>query len=351
MVGTRRTGEHSVNSTNHRLPPREWGGRDGGHGGTSEPRDDLPPQDGRVGVVTLGSAEYAEFQQFQLMTAREREQFRAFQRFMASKEPPRVETAHQERVEEPDEEHVERSPPLMQAARAAARAPQPEEVQGKIFERFLSTGPPKFKGLGDPIKAGNWLMEVEKILKRIACPRAFWVSNASFQLKDDAEFWWQSVERKFEGREQDLTWETFVQEFHGKYFTAYAKAEKKVELLSLKQGDIKIPAYDAIFPELSRFAPELVVTEEDKMFLFLKGMDPDLQVLVRGLRCFSLPDMVERAANIERGLMIQREAEPKRPRETPTVSHGGGSGCTFKKNKSKPASTYSHSGSVQSRTL
>ncbi|GAB2285257.1 hypothetical protein Dimus_039699 [Dionaea muscipula] len=283
------------------------------------------------------------------MTAQEREQFRAFQRFMATQGQPRAGAAHQEQFVEPEGAHVEREPPLMQAARAAARAPQPEEVQGKMFERFLSTGPPKFRGSGDPIEAGNWLMEVEKVLKRIACPREFWVSNASFQLKDDAEFWWQSVERKFEGREHELTWEAFVHEFHGKYFTAYEKAEKKAELLSLRQGDMRIPAYDAKFAELSRFAPELVATKEDKMFLFLKGMDPDLQVHVCGLRCFSLADMVESAANIERGLTIQREAGSKRHREDPAVSQRGSSGSTFKKNKPRPTPSFSQTGSGQSR--
>ncbi|GAB2278265.1 hypothetical protein Dimus_039277 [Dionaea muscipula] len=194
-------------------------------------------------------------------------------------------------------------------------------------------------------------MEMEKILKRIGYPTDFWVSNASFQLKDDTEFWWQGIERKYAGREHELTWDTFVRESHGKYYTAHARAQKKTELLSLKQGDMKIVAYDAKFSELSRFAPELVSTEEDKMFLFLKGMDPDLQVPVRGLKCLSLADMIERASDIEDGIQIQRDAGQKRPRETQTVSHGASTGSSFKKSKSRPTSSFtpSQTGSEQTR--
>ncbi|GAB2290629.1 hypothetical protein Dimus_038109 [Dionaea muscipula] len=194
-------------------------------------------------------------------------------------------------------------------------------------------------------------MGIEKILKRIGCPTEFWVSNASFQLIDDAEFWWQGIERKYAGREHELTWDTFVREFHGKYFTAHARTQKKTELLSLKQGDMTVSAYDAKFSELSRFAPELVSTEEDKMYLFLKGMDPDLQVLVRGLRCLSLADMVERASDIEDGIQIQRDAGQKRPRETQTMSQGASSVSSFKKSKSRPTSSFtpSQTGSGQTQ--
>ncbi|GAB2280294.1 hypothetical protein Dimus_039397 [Dionaea muscipula] len=214
------------------------------------------------------------------MTPEEREQFRTYQMFTTARGSPEVEASQAGTCRRPRRGADSTTAP---AARGMTRAPLPEEVQGRMFERFLGIGPSKFKGSGDPIEAGNWLMEMEKILKRIGCPTDFWVSNASFQLKDDAKFWWQGIERKYAGREHALTWDTFVREFHGKYYTVHARAQKKIELLSLKQGDMKISAYDAKFSELSRFAPELVSTEKDKMFLFLKGMDPDLQVLVRGL--------------------------------------------------------------------
>ncbi|GAB2299510.1 hypothetical protein Dimus_033576, partial [Dionaea muscipula] len=52
------------------------------------------------------------------------------------------------------------------------------------------------------------------------------------------------------------------------------------------------------------------------MFLFLQGMNPDLQVTIRGLRYLTLADMVERATGVERGLYLSRGLNPKRQRET-----------------------------------
>ncbi|GAB2275832.1 hypothetical protein Dimus_039152 [Dionaea muscipula] len=78
---------------------------------------------------------------------------------------------------------------------------------------------------------------------------------------------------------------------------------------------MSVAAYEAKFQELSRFAQELVSTDDDQMFLFLQGMNPDLQVTIRGLRCLSLADMVERATGVERGLFMSRGLNPKRPRE------------------------------------
>ncbi|GAB2273923.1 hypothetical protein Dimus_039058 [Dionaea muscipula] len=138
MVSSRRTVEPTATSTGDRLPSRSMVGRGGGSTGTSAHHEDVPPHDGRVG--------------------------------------------------DRDEERVEQVPPLIHVVGAVAHVPHPEELQGRMFERFLGTGPPKFTGSGDPVEAGNWLMEMEKILKRIGCPRELWVSNASFQLRDDAEF-------------------------------------------------------------------------------------------------------------------------------------------------------------------
>ncbi|GAB2282778.1 hypothetical protein Dimus_039563 [Dionaea muscipula] len=79
---------------------------------------------------------------------------------------------------------------------------------------------------------------------------------------------------------------------------------------------MSVAAYEAKFHELARFAPELVATDEDQMFLFLQGINPDLQITIRGLRCVSLADMVERAAGVERGLFLSRGLNPKRPRDS-----------------------------------
>ncbi|GAB2296119.1 hypothetical protein Dimus_038405 [Dionaea muscipula] len=103
--------------------------------------------------------------------------------------------------------------------------------------------------------------------------------------------------------------------------------------------------YEARFHELGRFTPELLSTEEDKMFLFLQEMNPDLHVTIRGLRCASLTDMVRSAIRVERGLIILRGLEPKRFKEMPSSNSWKKGGW-----KKGPQQTQSGGSGVQSDT-
>ncbi|GAB2301420.1 hypothetical protein Dimus_035446, partial [Dionaea muscipula] len=105
---------------------------------------------------------------------------------------------------------------------------------------------------------------------------------------------------------------------------------------------MSVADYEARFHELGQFAQELLSTEEDKMFLFLPGMNPDLQVTIRGLCCVSLTDMVRRSIGVERGLFIQRDLDPKKFKEAPSSSSG-------KKGEWKKGSQQTQSG-VQAST-
>ncbi|CAL2263109.1 unnamed protein product [Prunus armeniaca] len=55
---------------------------------------------------------------------------------------------------------------------------------------------------------------------------------------------------------------------------------KKSEFLYLKQGSMSMLEYEHKFNELSRFAPELVTTKEDKCKRFEEGLWLDIQAVV-----------------------------------------------------------------------
>ncbi|GAB2281239.1 hypothetical protein Dimus_039453 [Dionaea muscipula] len=104
-------------------------------------------------------------------------------------------------------------------------------------------------------------------------------------------------------------------EFERKYYTGHVRFQKKVELLILRQGTMRIPEYEAKFSELARFAPELLETEVDKMFHFERGMDPELVIHVRACRCSTLDEMVEQATRLEDAMVAARGSAPKRGRD------------------------------------
>lgn len=179
-----------------------------------------------------------------------------------------------------------------------------EEFQGKLFDRFLKTKPPTFSGDNNAMVASNWFENMEMILKRIGCPMENRVSLATYQLRDDAGRWRSALERKYKSHPEDLTWAVFKTEFEERYYPKHVRAEKKVELRKLKQFDMTIVEYETKFTELSHFAPELISTEEERMFLFLQGMKPELQYVMRSHTCSSLVEMIQRAAGVEQALNL-----------------------------------------------
>ncbi|XP_049414653.1 uncharacterized protein LOC125877388 [Solanum stenotomum] len=54
---------------------------------------------------------------------------------------------------------------------------------------------------------------------------------------------------------------------------------KKYEFKALEQGGMTVVAYETMFHALSRYAMQLVNREQEKIHLFVKGLNPELQVL------------------------------------------------------------------------
>ncbi|GAB2270571.1 hypothetical protein Dimus_038859 [Dionaea muscipula] len=88
-----------------------------------------------------------------------------------------------EEVHEVEDVHVRRPDPVMLVH-------HDEDLQGKMFERFMGTQPIKFFGTVDAVKASNWLYQTERILGNIGCPIEHWVSLAAYMLKEAALYWW-----------------------------------------------------------------------------------------------------------------------------------------------------------------
>ena len=54
---------------------------------------------------------------------------------------------------------------------------------------------------------------------------------------------------------------------------------KKDELMELEQGGMFVAGYDAKFHALFRYGTHLVTTEEERIWLFIIGLNFELQVL------------------------------------------------------------------------
>ncbi|KAL8100391.1 hypothetical protein AgCh_032593 [Apium graveolens] len=93
---------------------------------------------------------------------------------------------------------------------------------------------------------------------------------ASYFLKGEASFWWESACALEE--EGPVSWARFTELFLEKYFPDYLQSQLEIEFLELKQGERSVAEYEAKFTELARLAPGYVNTEIQKARRFQQGL-------------------------------------------------------------------------------
>ena len=87
------------------------------------------------------------------------------------------------------------------------------------------------------------------------------VGQVVLYLKDEANFWWKENETRF-SVVKEFNWESFIAALRGKKFPAFMRKLKFQEFINLRMGSMTISEYYSKFIALSRFAPEVVATEE-----------------------------------------------------------------------------------------
>ncbi|CAL2246803.1 unnamed protein product [Prunus armeniaca] len=171
-------------------------------------------------------------------------------------------------------------------------------------------GTKEFHGSSDPAEADAWLTDVERI------------------------FEWKTVRRGY-ANHAALTWEKFQRVFFDQFYPRSYKNVKKSEFLHLKQGQMSILEYKHKFNELSRFAPELITTEEDKCTRFEEGMWLDIQAVVTAttyptMRALAqAADRVAKKYSLDAGIGRRRRDSSRFGRLSQVPSKGGGSSFSF----------------------
>ena len=118
------------------------------------------------------------------------------------------------------------------------------------IQRFRAHHPPTFTVGGDPMVAGHWFMQIEKVLEAMEITSdATRIRLAAFHLEGEAQVrWrWARTSRDLEA----MTWAEFQELFMGKYFPVTARHAKAQEFLKLKQGAMTVMDYVARFTELT----------------------------------------------------------------------------------------------------
>ncbi|XP_057459270.1 uncharacterized protein LOC130749931, partial [Actinidia eriantha] len=164
-----------------------------------------------------------------------------------------------------------------------------------VVRQFLKLKPPTFKGGMDPVKANDWLSEMEKNFRLLRCGERQKVEIGSYLLTGEASRWWN-----LKGvREPMIDWARFKVIFREKFVPRAVQNAKSAEFERLKQMGSTIAEYEASFTNLAEYAPHLVATDEMRARRFEDGLRHEIKRAIRPLVLPTYAQVLDRAIIVE----------------------------------------------------
>ena len=97
-----------------------------------------------------------------------------------------------------------------------------------------------------------------------------------------------------------VTWEFSLAEFRKQYVGHIYLSNMRQEFNNLKQRKMSVTEYQREFTRLSKYAPEMLVTEEEKCHKFEDGLNDHIQAHVTEFFHDDFSKIVTCALNVER---------------------------------------------------
>ena len=129
---------------------------------------------------------------------------------------------------------------------------------------------------------------------------------ATSLLQDEAYQWWVSVTRI--GPLERVTWKFFLDEFKKYYVVRIYLSNMRREFHNLKQRQMSMTEYQREFTWLSKYAPEILVSEEEKCRRFEDDHNDHIRAHVTGFCHEDFSKIVTCALNVER---VKKEEKKK----------------------------------------
>ncbi|XP_056691642.1 uncharacterized protein [Spinacia oleracea] len=168
-----------------------------------------------------------------------------------------------------------------------------------MFKNFSSLNPPSYDGKPDPVEFEDWINRIDQLFETLQCPEKWRVDFAVFYLSGQAGLWWKVIKERKNG--PGFGWNELQKLMRDKFYPPSLRKQKEDEFLHLQQGTMSVLEYANKFMELSRFAPDLVSTEQSRMNRFERGLHLKYQDRLSTQRFTSYQDM------------RSKEAQPKLP--------------------------------------
>ncbi|GFY87468.1 hypothetical protein Acr_05g0011070 [Actinidia rufa] len=243
-------------------------------------------------------------------------------------EDPKLRKIHDNLAAEPNSEFKTRGETSEYRGETEDPAIPVENVA--IVKQFLKLKPPTFSGEMDPVKANEWLLEMEKNFRLLRCGEQQKVEIGSYLLTGAASRWWN-----LKGvRESGMNWARFKVIFKEKYMPRALQNAKCAEFEHLKQTGKPIVEYEAAFTNLAEYAPHLVATDEMRARRFEDGLRYEIKRVIRPLVLPTYADVLDRAIIVEQDEMEKKKYFDNKKRQN--FNNQGSSG----QKRQKPESNW-----------
>ncbi|XP_019251201.1 PREDICTED: uncharacterized protein LOC109230128 [Nicotiana attenuata] len=210
--------------------------------------------------------------------------------------------------------------------------------------KFVRLEPPVFTGTDPIADPQDFLEEFEKATTLLGVKDYRVVRLAAYQLKDIADLWFKGIEKSRPEDAPPMIWAEFKKIFIKKWLPAGVRASLAILFETLKQDTMTVLEYSIKFEKLSRYAPHLIPTEDEKIDRFARGLIPGIRKdTASGRRNTTFTDFVDLEMDLEK---IHQEERANREQNKKARTFGTFSAVP---SSSKGQSSRGSSGSPQSR--
>ena len=211
--------------------------------------------------------------------------------------------------------------PVMAApAVVAQRILNPDDTYGRATKALTSNKADDYDGLGDPYRAVQWVMHIERILRGVDCTDRDRVNAATLRLKGAAGDWWESVRLTWEATP---TWDAFKKKFIGHYFAPSLMDEKRREFLQPAPAGMKAHEIVQRYHSLKPYSREILRTELDEIHYFNEMLPYKLKHSLLHIPRTTLDNFIDAAYRAEASFEEEKKSQDLASQRTGSQRYSG----------------------------
>ena len=136
--------------------------------------------------------------------------------------------------------------------------------------------PPTFTGSDLNEDPQDFIDQIQRTLEVMHVSGRETVELAAYRFKGEAIYWYEDWKRSRGIDAPPVTWKEFKEAFIDHYLPYETRQARADQFLNLRQGNTSVREYSLRFNSLSRYAPNVIVTMDDRVHRYVDGLDPYL---------------------------------------------------------------------------